>query len=254
MKKNISDPLIRFSDRVIDYIKSRPSYPAEILNLLVNECGLLQSDRIADIGSGTGKFSELLLKNNNVVFCIEPNKEMREAAEKIFNGCTNFISINGTAEDTGLDSHSVRFVTCAQAFHWFNHEKVKKEFSRILVPDGWIILIWHSRIVNSTSFMKDYEQLLLTFSLDYSQVNHKNIGEEILNRFFKNFKLKTFPYSQSFDFEGLKSRLLSSSYAPNEGNSRYQAMIDELKRIFDKNNVSGNVEFIYNTEVYFGKL
>ncbi len=254
MNENPSNPLNRFSNRVNDYVKSRPSYPAEIMKFIVNDLGLEQSDKIADIGSGTGKFSELLLKNKNVVYCVEPNNEMRKAAEKLLSGYRNFISINGEAENTGLDNNCVKFVTCAQAFHWFNHEKVKAEFLRILIPDGWVILIWNSRIIDSTNFMKDYEELLLNFSIDYSQVNHKNIDERILDRFFRNYKLKIFPYSQSFDFEGLKSRLLSSSYAPKEDHPKYRGMLDALENIFNKNNVGGNVEFIYNSEVYFGKI
>jgi len=254
MAVNNSNPLQRFSNRVEEYIKSRPSYSAEIMNFLTYELGMIPPDKIADIGSGTGKFSELLLKNNNVVYGVEPNEEMRKAAERLLAGYKNFISIHGTAEDTGLRAQSVRFITCAQAFHWFNHNKVKIEFKRILMPAGWIVLVWNSRIIDSTGFMQDYEKLLLNFSIDYSTVNHKNIDKQILDSFFSGYKLRAFPYSQSFEFGGLKSRLLSSSYAPKEDNPNYQPMIDELENIYNKNKIEEKVEFIYNTEVYYGKI
>ena len=248
------NPMKRFSNRVDDYIKSRPSYPEAIITFMQNELGLIPEDKIADIGSGTGKLSELLLKNPNMVYCVEPNKEMREAAEKMLKGFPNFISINGTAENTGLEPKCIRFITCAQAFHWFNHEKAKSEFERILLSDGWVVLIWNSRVIDSSNFMKDYEKFLLEFSVDYSQVNHKNIGEKILNNFFSNYRNIIFPYSQIFDFKGLRSRLLSSSYIPSETNARYSVMMDGLKDLFEKYEIDGNVEFIYNTEIYFGRM
>ncbi len=254
MKSDLQDPLKRFSSRVKDYVKSRPSYPAEIIEFFVDELELHTYDKVADIGSGTGKFSELLLQNRYTVYCVEPNREMREAAEKLLGGYSNFISVDGTAENTKLADHSVKYATCAQAFHWFDPYKVKIELKRILSPDGWVVLIWNSRRVDSTDFMKEYEKFLLEFSVDYAKVNHKNIDEGVLKSFFIEYKLKKFPYSQSFDFDGLKSRLLSSSYVPKGEHPKFHEMIIELENMFNKNQNSGKVEFIYDTEVYYGKI
>ncbi len=48
------DSTQRFSSRVNNYVKYRPSYPSAILDLLRAECGLTPQSLIADIGSGTG--------------------------------------------------------------------------------------------------------------------------------------------------------------------------------------------------------
>lgn len=249
-----TDPLKRFSGRVDNYIKYRPKYPAALMDFFTGTLGLRSNDRIADIGSGTGILSEMLLKNNNSVYAVEPNKEMREAAERLLNGYGNLISINGSAESTGLAPHSIDLITSAQAFHWFNHEKAKIEFKSILKDNGWVVLIWNSRVINSDQFMIEYEDFLVKFSTDYNKVNHKNINEAAFKSFFNNYNVIGFPNKQSFDFEGLKGRLLSSSYAPDENSPDYLLMIKNLENLFHKFGNSGKVDFIYNTEVYYGKL
>jgi len=252
---NKINPTIRFSDRVQYYIKYRPKYPKEILDFFKEELKLSIRHTIADIGSGTGFLSRLFLQNGNVVYGVEPNKEMRQAAEKLLDQYPNFKSINGSAEFTDLESRSIDFITAAQAFHWFDIDVSRNEFKRILKPKGWIILIWNERSETSL-FLKAYEQLLKTFSADYQKVDHRNVNDKVLTQFFgsKNYKLKLFKNEQQFNFEGLKGRLLSSSYAPMEGHPNYQPMIAELQRIFTSYQQKGKVIFEYRTKVYFGKL
>lgn len=254
MKSKILDPTQRFSGRVDNYIKFRPSYPDEILKFLKEEINLSSEFIIADIGSGTGILSKIFLDNGNKVFCIEPNSEMRKAGETYLKNYKNFISINGTAESSQLHDHSIDLITAGQAFHWFDIEKSKKEFIRILKPKGWTALIWNSRKNDVTEFLKSYEKLLLKYSPDYKNVDHKNINEDILKLFFKNYKKKVFFNSQRFDFESLKGRLLSSSYAPAEGDQNFSQMINELKNNFIKYQENGFIEFIYDTELFLGKL
>src|SRR5213595_654680 len=133
----MSDPTKRFSNRVENYIKYRPGYPDAVIDLLTEECRLTQQSIIADIGSGTGILSELFLKNGNSVFAIEPNAAMRRTAEDLLRKHPKFTSIDAAAEATTLDIASVDFVTAAQAFHWFDRKNARKEFARILKPEGW---------------------------------------------------------------------------------------------------------------------
>jgi hypothetical protein len=67
-------------------------------------------------------------------------------------------------------------------------------------------------------FLREYEQLLLKYATDYQKVRHENINEQKLGAFFeKRFQLRAFSNDQIHDFDGLKGRLLSSSYMPAEG-------------------------------------
>ncbi len=248
------DPLKRFSNRVDNYIRYRPHYPEGLITFFNNEINFNASKTIADIGSGTGILSELFLKNGNTVYGVEPNKGMRLAAEELLRGFQYFISINAAAENTTLPSACSDVITAGQAFHWFDVRRAKKEFKRILKPHGYVILIWNSRINDASPFLHAFEELLINFSTDYAKVNHKNINEEIFNNFFSSYKSKRFPNSQKFDFEGLKGRLMSASYAPVESHPNYLPMMKELIRIFDTFNSNGFVEMVYETEVYYGRI
>lgn len=246
-----SNSTTRFTYRVENYIKYRPTYPPEIFEYLKSE-GILRSDSvIADIGSGTGISAELFLKNGNVVYGIEPNDAMREAAEKLPTAYINFKSINATAEETTLPQKSIDLIVCAQAFHWFDIPKVKVEFKRILKPLGRICLMWNERILDGNPFLVAYEKLLLKYGTDYKNVRHENIDEKKLNEFFENsYTKKTFPNKQIFDLAGITGRLLSSSYTPQYDSPLYEPMLAELNEIFEKNQVKGNIEFLYDTNIY----
>lgn len=245
----------RFSNRVADYVRYRPSYPAGVIELLRQRAGLRPGSKVADIGSGTGIFSKLLLDAGAEVFAVEPNAEMRAAAESMLAASSRFHSIGAPAEATGLDDQSVDFIVSAQAFHWFDRKRVRSEFTRILKPGGSIALIWNVRQTNSSAFLRDYEKLLLTFAPDYSQVRHENVDAEALAQFFDGarFEKHSFANSQTFDFAGLSGPLLSSSYAPAAGHLLHEPMMVELRRIFDAHQHEDAVSFQYDTEVYLGR-
>lgn len=250
-----SNSKTRFSDRVDNYIKYRPGYPNEIIDYLKAQDILKADSIIADIGSGTGISSELFLKNGNTAYGVEPNKEMRGAAERLLAGYTIFKSIIGTAEETTLPNTSIDLISAGQAFHWFDIPKAKTEFKRILRPGGFVVLIWNEKQLASSPFMKAYEEMLLKYGTDYAEVKHENIDESMFNSFFDHgFKLNTFPNEQMFDFIGIKGRLLSSSYAPATEHPEYAPLIEELQRIFNKYNENGTIRFEYITRVYTGKL
>ncbi|MGH9967900.1 MAG: class I SAM-dependent methyltransferase [Pyrinomonadaceae bacterium] len=251
----MSDSINRFTTRVENYAKYRPTYPLEVIDLLKTECGLSQESLIADVGSGTGILSELFLRNGNRVFCVEPNSPMRTSAEALLRQHQGFISVDATAESTSLNPNSVDIVTAAQAFHWFEPGKARTEFVRILKPKGWVVLLWNERRLDSTSFLRAYEELLLQFGTDYKQVRHENAQKEVSNFFApQTFREKSFENVQCFDFESLRGRVLSASYTPEPGDPRFEPMLNTLSKIFDANKKNGNVTFEYDTKVYYGHL
>jgi len=249
-----TDSTKRFSDRVENYVRYRPSYPPEVVDLLEREAGLSSDSVVADIGSGTGISAEMLLKAGFSVIGVEPNGPMREAAERLLADYTNFKSVEGTAQETTLPDQSVDLVLAAQAFHWFAGEETRAEFSRILKPGGKVALLWNVRLVDTTPFLRDYEALLLRYGTDYNTVRHETIDSKILGGFFRRmYDLHKFPNVQTFDYEGLEGRLLSSSYAPAPGHPNHASMIAELKRIFGLYQQGGMVSIDYITEVYLGE-
>jgi SAM-dependent methyltransferase len=245
----------RFSSRVDNYVRYRPGYPSAIVDLLTAQCGLTPQSLIADIGSGTGKLSEIFLANGNVVLGLEPNEGMRNAAEVILGKNPNFRSLNSTAEATTLPGSSVDLITAGQAFHWFDLEKTKPEWVRILKPGGWAVIIWNERRLDTTAFLRDYEALLLKYGTDYQTIRHENAVDG-LNDFFapQSPKVSSFDNVQLFDFEGLKGRVLSSSYTPEPDHPDFLPMLDELRVVFDRHQRDGQVSFDYDTRVFYGQL
>ncbi len=252
----MTDPTLRFSSRVQNYVKYRPHYPQAIIATLREECQLVSAAVVADIGSGTGILSELFLQNGNPVFGVEPNREMREAGERILKNYPGFRSVSGKAEATTLADQSIDFIAAGQAFHWFDRPKARSEFSRILKKNGWVMLVWNERETEGTPFLKAYEALLQRFATDYTKVDHRQVDEAVLSAFYgeEGFKSKAFSHAQDFNFVGLRGRLLSSSYTPEAGHHGYEAMLAELAKIFQEHEVDDLVRFEYTTRMYYGQL
>jgi SAM-dependent methyltransferase len=249
------DPTERFSTRVKDYACYRPSYPPEVMALLRAECGLKPGALVADIGSGTGLFSQVLAHQGCRVMAVEPNTAMREAAEKAFGANALIRSVNARAEATTLAADSVDLVTAAQAFHWFEAGAARAEFQRILKSGGYVALIWNERDTTRTPFLRVYESLLQRYATDYARVDHRNVTASI-GTFFGDgmWKAAQFPNQQLLDWEGVLGRLHSSSYAPQEGSPEYDEMIAKLESLFRGCQSSGVVQFLYETKVFYGVL
>jgi SAM-dependent methyltransferase len=251
----VKDATQRFSSRVDNYIRYRPGYPPEVVELLRSECGLNRDSVIADIAFGTGIFTRLLLEDGNRAFGVEPNADMRRAGEEFLRNFPNFMSIAGTAEETTLADHSTDFVTAAQAAHWFDLKKARREFERILKSDGWVMLIWNERRVEAIPFLRDYEQLLLKYGTDYQEIRHERTTAAIDNFFAPSpFRQRTFDWIQEFDYAGLEGRLLSSSYAPSADEPNHKPMLENLRQIFDEHQKNSRVAFEYDTKVFYGQL
>lgn len=278
----IMDSTKRFSDRVEDYVKYRPGYPDAVVRTLGLEPWMV----VADIGSGTGISTEPFLRRGNKVYAVEPNADMRAKAEELLGRYPGFVSVDGTAEKTGLEDSSVDLIVAGQAFHWFDPVGTRAEWVRIarsaggggsagarggVRGDGGLgaggslgaggaqegaraALIWNERLM-VMPFEVEYEELILKYAGDYKTINHKNITGEQVGKFFapEEYVLYQFENGQDFDFEGLKGRLLSSSYIPKEG-ARYEEMMKELGKLFGKYAERGMVRVRYDTKMYVGRI
>ena len=249
------NPLDRFSDRVEDYVRYRPGYPRELLQVLRQDCGLTSDAAIADIGCGPGNLAVVFLENGNTVFGVEPNAAMRTASEKVLQGFPRFHPVDGRAEATTLRSASVDFAVAGQAFHWFEPIATRAEVRRILKPGGWVALIWNER-AGASAFDDAYEAILVEHGIDYQKIRDSRNDEPSILAFFEGAQVRraTFTHSQLFDFDGLKGRLMSSSYAPRSGDPAHEPMLAHLRRVFDSHRNRGTVRFCYQTTMWFGRL
>ena len=237
----------RFRTRVENYEKYRPEYPQEVLDKIVSECSIDSGSVIADIGAGTGIFTRLLLRSPAMVIAIEPNREMRER----IHPTDRLVIRSGSAENTGLEDHSVDLITAAQAFHWFDPVPTRAEFCRVLMEGGHIALIWNTR-KTSKGFMREYDELLDMFNLDYRQVVHTRPEEEKILESFADWKRFGFPNVQRLTLQGLIGRYLSSSYTLPREHGDFPE--EELKTLFNKWQRNGLLNFEYTTELLIGRM
>jgi SAM-dependent methyltransferase len=260
MSEGAGEPTQRFSDRVGFCLRARPRYPSGLIPFLAGKTGLTPMWRVADVGSGTGFFSEPFLINGNEVVGIEPNAPMREAAEQSMGKrYTTFQSRAGTAEETGLPDASVDLAAAAQAFHWFDHVAARREFTRILKPAGWTVLVWNNRRQDD-AFSDEYEQIVLRHAVDHAAIRKRHehaASDALLNAFFGSrdaWKRGRLRNSQTMDLVALRDRLLSSSYVPLDGDPRFAPMIGELESLFARHQRDGTVRFEYDTDIYYGRM
>jgi len=250
------DSTRRFSGRAAQYARYRPSYPADVLQAMATDGAIRGPVVVADIGSGTGLLSALLLDAGHRVLAVEPNAEMRLAAERTLGAHPGFTSIAGRAEATTLDASSVDVVAAAQAFHWFDVESARREFARVLRPRGLVLLVWNDRDVGAGPFMADYEGLLARHGTDYARVNHQKTARERVERLFgpAGFRERFALLDQTLDFDGLRGRLLSSSFVPAPGAAGHPEMMADLAKLFGEHACDGRVVMSYRTRIYTGHL
>lgn len=248
-------PTERFSSRVENYIRYRPSYPRAAIELLATRCGLSAASVVADIGSGTGILSRELLATGARVIGVEPNDGMRGAAETQLGQEERFQSIAGSAEATTLAPESVDLWVAGQAFHWFDVPKARLEALRVLRRSGWGALLWNERPPEGGAFLADYEALLRRYAPEYATITASRAEETSMRSFLGGaMELATFPNQQVFDFEGLKGRLMSSSYAPEPGTPGYEPLMAGLEAAFGRHQRDGTIVFPYQTLVYFAQM
>lgn len=249
-------PIELFSGREQIYHRFRPRYPTALIDVLKAETGLDTFHTVADIGSGTGISSERFINNGNRVFAVEPNREMRLIAEDNFGDNPLFFSVQGTAEVTNLDDSSMDFVTAGQAFHWFEKEKAKAEFKRILKPGGWCVLFWNIRRKDVNEFAAEYEAFVDKCAAEYRGPGGGKAREEKNLREFidLNFRRFIIPHQRSLDLEGLIGNLFSASYMPLAGEPSVPDIENEVRKLFGRFQQNGVVTFPLETEVNMGNF
>jgi len=247
-------PTERFTTRAEAYARHRPSYPAPAIELLAARCGLVPGAVVADLGSGTGILTQLLLARGAEVYAVEPNAGMRAAAAVQLQGAPRLHSVAGSAEATTLAPESVDLLTAGQAFHWFDPAGARSEAQRILRRGAWAALLWNERPREVSPFLADYEALLTRHAPEYTRITASRADETRMRAFLgPGMELATFPNQQILDFEGLEGRLMSSSYAPEHGDPQYARVMALLREVFERHAHDGHIVMPYQTLVYFAQ-
>ena len=247
----------RFTGKADIYKKYRPSYPKELIDYLYTEVGFSKDSVIADIGSGTGILSRLLLERGSKIYCVEPNEDMRKTAEQDLSVFENFISVNGNDKNTGLQNQSIDFVTAAQAFHWFDRQAFKSECQRILKPGGKVVMIYNSKDGES-DIIKKADEITIKYCSDAKGHRQRGYDPKEYSDFFADgvCEYKTFENNMQSDRERFIGGTLSSSYAPREETDpeKYHGFVKEFNELFDEYNINGILSVPQVTKSYVGMV
>ncbi len=242
-----------FNARAKYYVKSRPGYPVEVLAVLADQFGLSESSVVADIGSGTGRLAVPFLARGCTVYGVEPNAEMRAAAEVELAGFDRFHSLEGSAEATGLPDAGVDFITAGQSAHWFDVEPAAAEFNRILRPGGQVALVWNSRDSHD-AVSAAFSALLGQYPGQDPPPRRPNEEERdrrvLLGRGYAAYQ---FMHEQRLDFDTLLALALSKSYSPLPGDPHYEPLAAALRGLFDRYARDGRLRLVYTTALYVGR-
>jgi SAM-dependent methyltransferase len=224
--------------------------------LLEAECGLGHSSLIADVGAGTGLLAEIFLTRGYEVVAVEPNEQMRAASATLVEQFPRLRCVDGSAEETRLDSHAFDLVTVGQALHWFDLSRARAEIFRILRPERWCAVVYNERRLSGDGFHDGYERLLRNFGIDYEDIQRRHLSCERIQDFLAPAEMRqaVFSNSQLLTLEALEGRIVSSSYMPKAAHARYATMREAITKLFEKYQEGGRVRLEYECVVYYGRL
>jgi ubiquinone/menaquinone biosynthesis C-methylase UbiE len=244
----------RFSDRVDDYDRYRPRYPAALATWLAVR-GVGPGTAVADVGAGTGILAELLLGLGCAVHLVDPNAPMLDRARERLAAEPRATFHGGRAESTGLETASVDWVTAGQSFHWFDPGPTRRELQRILRPGGWVLLVWNDQR-REPGFMADYEALVSVWARDYKETSFRMrpVEQDLISFFGRPPERATFDNHQVLDQDGLVGRYFSSSYMPGRSDPTHAAARRAALELFARHQQNGVVTMRYDTRVFLGRL
>ncbi|HUA01816.1 MAG TPA: methyltransferase domain-containing protein [Candidatus Aquilonibacter sp.] len=249
-------PTERFSGRVDAYRRFRAPYPREIIDLLKEHCGLTRESIVADIGAGTGMLAEPFLENGNRVLAVEPNPDMRAACEELLARYPRLTCVDGTAEETRLADRSVDFIAVGRALHWFDQDKCRPEFLRILQNNGWVVLASQGPLSRSDPVVQGFRTILKEHGLDFAQLRHRYDIEKASRSFFAGGELHEadFPSVEEMTYDDLEGFMLSLSVTPQPDHPGFPAMQQALRQYFATYESGGKLLMPMSCKVHFGRL
>ena len=139
-----------FERIAVAYDRARPGYPSELFAVLDTECGLSASDRVLEVGSGTGQATRSLAERGYEVTCVELGENLASLARENLRRYPNVTITVASFEDADLGSERFDLVFSATAFHWVDPEIGHPKVARVLKPGGYLALVTNAHVAGGT--------------------------------------------------------------------------------------------------------
>jgi SAM-dependent methyltransferase len=236
-----------FSEQAEAYRRSRPTYPAELLDLLIADAAVTAGNAVADFGAGTGIMTRLLLERGFSVTAIEPNESMQNRADL---PAANWIA--GTFASSGLETASQDWAIAAQAFHWADPERTLPEIRRILRPGKLFTILWNNRANTASKTLSWTEAAIRRHVPEFDEAYRNRAWNEILESTgeFRAVHFRTVPHIIPMTRERYLDLWRSHNRLNNTaGPLRFEAFFQDLQEYLDREKLEV-IDVPYNCEAW----
>jgi len=241
-----------FSGKVADYQASRPDYPRALFDALLAR--VPKGSVVADIGAGTGLLTRGLLAAGYRVLAVEPNPQMRAAADLLLGKHDAYRSVDGSAESVPTPNASLDLITAAQAFHWFDVERARGEAQRVLAPGGRVALIWNDRILDDPVHIA-LDDVFAVFGGARRNALVAHEERHDVPRYFAGTPVEelSWPHEHRLDETGLEALVFSRSYMPDRQSPEGRQAAAQVGRIFAELADGERIVVRYRTVLIIGQ-
>ncbi len=228
------------------YERGRPSYPAEAVQLLVDELGIAASSTVVDLAAGTGKLTRLLVPSGAGLVAVEPVASMRAVLAEVVPTAA---VVAATAEALAVADASVDAVVVAQAFHWFRMGEALAEVARVLRPGGGLAMLWNERD-ESVPWVAELSSLVRWDDRPVPSYQGVDWPSAVAAAdAFEPMAHARFAIDQELDADTLVDRVLSTSYVAAWPAPEQQRLAEGVRRLVSE--LPPRFVLPYRTDVFW---
>lgn len=234
------------AESVAAYERARPVLPTDAVDYVVATLRLGPDRRVADLGAGTGKLTQLLVPTGAEVIAFEPVDEMRRALSVSLPGVATIAAV---AEALPVRAGALDAVVAAQAFHWFDGPRALDAIQRALHPRGRLALAWNVRD-DRVAWVRRLTEVMEPHRGDtpgHASLAWRTAFDDVAG--FTPLEHAEFAHHHELGVEGVVDRVASVSFIARLPDDERSAVLEEVR--FLARAQSQPVTLPYRTHVYW---